>query len=206
MSTAERIDRSVVPVSGSDKAGTSAYEFSFPSLDSTIESYESSDVLKSYVSTYAKNSFSWEKSGEKDSFESENDKRIGSLIYDLATERPVTKRGKLIQNRFVPLQEWEGCVLEVFEDYFVARLFDVTDPSNPKEETDFYIEDLQEDDKILLREGAIFRWVIGYHYELGGTKRRSSQIVFRRLPVWRKPDIESAEMEAEKIQRKLGWL
>ncbi|MBF0320870.1 MAG: hypothetical protein HQL01_13810 [Nitrospirae bacterium] len=100
--------------------------------------------------------------------------------------------------RTVSLQKWEGYVLEIFEDTFIARLIDLTNES-PDEEAEFYIDDLSGEDKELLQLGAVFYWNIGYHIASGGQRTRGSTIRFRRLPAWRKEDIKSATQKAERL-------
>ena len=88
------------------------------------------------------------------------------------------------------LQEWEGRVVAVREEEIVALLFDVT-AAEASSESERDIEDeeaviplseIDEADLKHLREGSIFRWVIGYGYTRSGRRRRISDIVFRDLP------------------------
>jgi len=105
-----------------------------------------------------------------------------------------------------PLQEWEGYVAEIGDDVFTARLLDVTARNKYEEEVaDFPIADLSDTDRELLKPGAIFRWVIGYQRQRGGTKRRVSQITFRRMPAWSKKDIVDANRKAEGIAKSINW-
>ncbi len=72
---------------------------------------------------------------------------------------------------------------------FAACLVDVTAGQRTEEEmADFPIADLSDDDRKLLAPGAVFRWVIGYQGSRGGTKRRVSQVSFRRMPTWSRRD------------------
>jgi hypothetical protein len=105
-----------------------------------------------------------------------------------------------------PLQEWEGYVTEIASDRFTARLTDVTAGRKFEEElADFPISDLSDDDRDLLKAGAIFRWVIGYQRSGGGTKRRVSQITFRRLPAWTRADLERAKKTASILAKEIVW-
>lgn len=94
------------------------------------------------------------------------------------------------------LQEWEGYVTKIRDSDFTARLVDLTDPTDELEEADFPVDELSRDDKKLLREGAIFRWLIGYQDTIAGTRTRFSKIVFRRLPAWSSKDIDEARKKA----------
>ena len=108
--------------------------------------------------------------------------------FNVNPTRILPKFRNVSRNRevsFPALQEWEGHVVEVLGSKFTARLIDIT--SNSKlleEEADFPVEDVSESDRDLLRPGAIFRWSIGYQRTRGGTRKRVSQVVFRRLPQW----------------------
>ncbi|MEE1951357.1 hypothetical protein V0R48_20490 [Pseudomonas alcaligenes] len=105
---------------------------------------------------------------------------------------------------FLPLQEWEGVVLDISEDGFYSRLVDL---SNPKiiEEGEFKQEDVSEDQLPLLRVGAIFRWSIGYERLPGGQRRKSSGIVFRRLPAWTSKEIAESKNKADQLLAELNW-
>jgi hypothetical protein len=105
-----------------------------------------------------------------------------------------------------PLQEWEGYVTEIREESFSARLVDRTaGKSIEAEAADFPIADLSEDDRKLLVVGGVFRWVIGYQRARGGSKRRVSQVTFRRMPSWSRLElIESAKL-AGRLVDAITW-
>lgn len=106
---------------------------------------------------------------------------------------------------FVALQEWEGYVIDVRDEDFVARLWDLTGGARREEEeaTIPFVE-IAERDRLTMRLGSIFRWSIGYEHTEGGTKRRVSQIVFRDLPVVTKADLDEASEWATETLRLLG--
>lgn len=106
----------------------------------------------------------------------------------------------------VAIQEWEGYVTGIGTETFTARLLDLTaGDKTEKEEIEFLISDIREDDFELLKEGAVFRWSIGYLVS-GGSKQRTSHIVFRRLPKWSKKDLEKIEQESKEIALKIKWI
>ena len=148
----------------------------------------------------------------------EDPDEIGTSIYvDTGSSTPMKERPVLDLPRFrrlpeyetgsfSPLQEWEGVVIDIGQDSFTARLIDLTAHSSEEgEEADFPLDDLTENDRRLLRRGAIFRWAIGYHRSKGGTKKRVSQIVFRRLPQWTERELSEAAKAAERISRSIRW-
>ena len=104
-----------------------------------------------------------------------------------------------------PLQEWEGYVVEIGDTDFTARLFDLTaKEGGEQEEAIIPFSEISDQDTERLREGSIFRWVIGYERTTTGTKRRVSQIVFRDLPVVTGSDVRHGEAWARGIRRALG--
>lgn len=103
------------------------------------------------------------------------------------------------------LQEWEGYVLEIGETDFVARLVDLTAGSEQEEEEAVIpLVELSDEDSAKMRQGSIFRWVIGYERTVAGTKRRVSQIVFRDLPAITRIDLRDGETWALETIRSLG--
>jgi hypothetical protein len=105
-----------------------------------------------------------------------------------------------------PLQEWEGYVTSIGEDTFTGHLVDVTARQRTEQEAaDFPISDLSDDDRKLLEVGAVFRWVIGYQRSSGGTKRRVSQVTFRRMPAWSRRDLIEANKVAVTLSKEIRW-
>jgi hypothetical protein len=91
---------------------------------------------------------------------------------------------------FVPLQKWEGFVIDVMEDTFTVRLSDLT-RNNAEEVAEIPKEEVSEEDRVLIKAGALFYWNIGYLDRPSG-RQRSSMIRFRRLPIWGKEELEKA--------------
>ena len=105
------------------------------------------------------------------------------------------------------LQEWEGRVVAVDDDNFVALLIDVTaaeasshfGPDIEDEEAVIPLSEIDDADRERLREGSIFRWVIGYGHDLTGSRKRISNIVFRDLPAITVHDRALGEEWADRI-------
>jgi hypothetical protein len=107
---------------------------------------------------------------------------------------------------FQKLQEWEGYVVGIGPEEFTARLIDLTrGSSQAEEEATFPVSDLTDDDRSMLREGAVFRWIIGYQREGKGPKQRVSQIVFRRVPAWTNRDFARADRYADELEDAIEW-
>lgn len=105
----------------------------------------------------------------------------------------------------VALQEWEGYVIEIGEDEFVSRLWDITaGAKREEEEATIPLEEISEEDRDKIRLGSIFRWVIGYQRSVAGNRRRVSEVVFRDLPVLTQADWDEAREWAIETRRLLG--
>ncbi len=109
----------------------------------------------------------------------------------------------LPRSRFVVLQSWEGYVLEVNKDSFVARLIDQSGRDDD-EEAEIYLEEVDPGDRGLVAPGAYFYWSIGYRDGRRG-RERVSVIRFRRLPAFTEQDRTRARAEARRAGRLLGW-
>ena len=88
---------------------------------------------------------------------------------------------------FAAIQEWEGFVTYISEDYFCADLYDLTTGATTAEDTaEFPIEDLDEIQLQSLKLGAIFRWAVGFTKKSTGRQSKTSVLYFRK--VTRKPE------------------
>ena len=103
---------------------------------------------------------------------------------------------------FHALQEWEGYVVEIGETDFVARLIDLTAGSEYEDaEATIPVAEISGRDAKRIREGSIFRWVIGYERSVTGTRKRVSRIVFCDLPAITEADLRDAEAWAAETAR-----
>lgn len=105
---------------------------------------------------------------------------------------------------FNSLLKREGTVISIMENYFTAKLVDLTHDA-VDELADFPFDEISDDDRNLVKEGAVFYWNIGYKLQPTGQKERSSIIRFRRLPAWTRKEIETAEKNADKLTSIFGW-
>ncbi|MDS4040444.1 MAG: hypothetical protein RKP20_04630 [Candidatus Competibacter sp.] len=108
------------------------------------------------------------------------------------------------QSKFTALQKWEGFVLEVSEENFTARLVDLKN-KGIEEEAEIYITEVTEEDRPLLKPGAIFYWSIGYLDHYSGQRFNTGMIRFRRLPGFSRQEIDLARKKAQEIRRLFGW-
>ena len=97
------------------------------------------------------------------------------------------------------LQEWEGRVVSIGDDAFVARLVDLTaGMAHESEEAAIPLQELSDRDAASIAIGGIFRWVIGYERSPEGARKRVSQIVFRDLPRMTEGDLHAGREWARK--------
>ena len=93
------------------------------------------------------------------------------------------------------LQEFEGTVLELTADSFVARLMDRANPGL-EEEAELPLAEVRFEERELVRPGAMFRWTLGDQQETEGRRARVSTIRFQRLPSWTCREVEEAKKAA----------
>jgi hypothetical protein len=108
-----------------------------------------------------------------------------------------------VKSRFIALQNWEGIVTELSQETFFARLVDSAGDKADLE-AEFAIEEVHHEDKKLVHPGAVFYWAIGYK-EDRGQRIRASLVRFRRLPAWRKHELEAAERDAKGFEDLFEW-
>lgn len=131
--------------------------------------------------------------------------RVPQLV-ESPTFAPVVPRERPIKSpdRFVALEKWEGCVVEVGKDSFTALLTDLRGAVADQEAEFPILDEVSPEDIDLVQPGAVFYWTIGYHSKPGGTRSHSSEIRFRRLPSWSEAEIADAKRIAAGWKKALG--
>lgn len=104
------------------------------------------------------------------------------------------------------LQRWDGYVVKICEDTFVARLTDLTNKGQAdSDEAEIPLDELDDEDRAAIAPGKIFSWTIGYRRTAAGQKLRVSRIKFRQLPQWTARQIEKGRAEAQRVSKKISW-
>lgn len=104
---------------------------------------------------------------------------------------------------YVTIQEWEGYVNEVDGDIVRASLSDITAGARDVTElAEIPIDEFSSEDRGRLFRGAVFRWALGLQRR-GSTQTRSSQIVVRHLPAWKRSELVEADVLGRKLSAKL---
>lgn len=118
---------------------------------------------------------------------------IDSNLFRIRELLPVPTIADDFPRSFQLIQKWEGKVIAVMEDSFVAEVADKTTLSNDEEEMEIDIREVPSDDLHLLRPGSFFYWAIGYEDGRGVPRQRVSRIRFQRLPGLTIRDIDRAK-------------
>lgn len=105
------------------------------------------------------------------------------------------------REHFKTIQKWEGLVIEVRKDTFLAKLVKILG-EGLDQEAEIYIEEVEQEDHNLIKPGAMFYWTIGYLDRPSG-RLRASIIRFRRLSLWSKLELESAEAKMKELKELL---
>jgi hypothetical protein len=132
--------------------------------------------------------------------------RRGHLTVDLtratSTEPTVPARSEAT---FSTLERWEGHVVEVTDDGFVAHLTKGSRQLGPDEQAEFDREEVSPDDLELLRPGAVFYWTTGYETAAHGQRQIVSRLRFQRLPPPTDEELEVAWAAAARRIAQRGW-
>lgn len=131
---------------------------------------------------------------------------IESSLLNEAQEAPVVflAKHKSSKDNYKLLQQWEGVVQEIDDEYFVCQLRDLSG-DEPDETAEIFLEEVSDNDRSLITAGAFFYWNIGYYENKSGQRTRSSMIRFRRLPAWTNKELNASKKVAAAISEKLNW-
>lgn len=95
------------------------------------------------------------------------------------------------------IAEWHGQVVAIESDYFVAELKGTIGANvvGSLEEAMIPRDEIRPEDRELLGEGAFFRLCVNWEF-FNGSKRRVTDLVFRRMPAYRRDELEEARKTA----------
>ena len=101
--------------------------------------------------------------------------------------------------RTAPIQIWEGEVLSVDQDAGTMRVLLSAKIGNvPDHTAEINLEWVVEQDKDLVRPGAVFYWTL-YKETKRGSINNGQELRFRRLPTWSKNQIERVHRDAKQL-------
>jgi hypothetical protein len=112
--------------------------------------------------------------------------------------------GKPLLEYTFPLGKWQGQVLESLDDRFKAVLHDFNS-SKVIDVAEFSFADISDDDRPLVRPGAVFYWYLLYHNTKTGRRERQSQIWFRRSGRMSQESYSETVEKVDEVWRTFGW-
>ena len=125
-------------------------------------------------------------------FEFNTDRLAGRLVPPKAAPRAA--------DLGVTIQDWEGCVVEIGDESFSARLLDRTRQIDVDTElAEIPLSEVDSGDRELVQLGGIFYLTIRRRILDTGRHGTESRIVFRRLPAWHASTLKKAKAEAETL-------
>ena len=104
------------------------------------------------------------------------------------------------RTHFNALVKWEGHVVSIGDDSFLARLTPLLGPGRVHQ-AEILLEEIAPEDRFLVQPGAVFYWSIGYLEQPSG-RTRQSVIRFRRLPAWTPTELQAARARSSELR----WL
>lgn len=107
------------------------------------------------------------------------------------------------QRESLSLQKWEGVVMSVSSQSFIARLYDLM-ADKPEEEAEFLIDKVLVDDRGLIKPGAFFYWSIGYFTCQTSPQEAFSIVKFRRMPGWSNQELRTIDQSAKALRAELS--
>lgn len=122
--------------------------------------------------------------------------------FDLSSINQHYNHFRDTQNYSRKTQRWQGYILELNSDRFVAKLEDLTKPGGTYEILEFDLSDVSPDDLPLVQIGSIFYWSIGSVMTNGQLKRQSI-LRFKRVALWSELDYDSATDLFDKFKENL---
>ena len=104
----------------------------------------------------------------------------------------------------ISLREWEGYVVEITNDSFIAKLVNVKNKSElAKESGKFKISMLSTDDQNELQLGSRIRWTIDLEISRSGSRQNVSKVELLDTPEITEEVIENAYKKAAEMAKRI---
>jgi hypothetical protein len=131
----------------------------------------------SMIGTNSKRNDSDESGSERPSFLGDLDEDLSNVIRFAAPY----KRAERPEVSIVAVQEWEGYVDSIQDDYFTSVMYDVlSEKVRPDEIMEIPLSLVDPRDQDFLKLGSIFRLAIGRERRRGGPLQNKTLLYFRR--------------------------
>jgi len=116
----------------------------------------------------------------------------------------LTQRSTTAKEYYKKTQRWLGTIIATHEEFFTAKLEDLTSPGT-YEIASFDVEDVSLGDRELIAVGKVFYWSVGYYVAKDGQIKKESLIRFQRLPQWVDADIDEVTDKARSLHDSINW-
>ena len=139
---------------------------------------------------------------DSDSLKTFGDFKVFGKSKDILFRNINYKIRNSLNTKFKVLQKWEGIVESFDGEVLQVKLVDLTN-GGTDEEAELYVEDINQDDISLIKEGAMFYWNIGYETQKDGQIKKSSFVKFKRLPKINPNEFDIIHDRAKEIEAKI---
>lgn len=160
-------------------------------LTKALSKSKNFDNLKNIIERYSRTNLYISSTENKEVCKDLDEPRIEFVLppvndfYDIYNSKRFSKK----------IQNWKGIVLEITDNSFIAKLFDLTN-GGTYEIGEFELNEVSPNDQPLLFLGSIFYWSVGHYMENGQIVKRSD-IRFQRLITLDMDDIDNVQSEIE---------
>lgn len=104
-----------------------------------------------------------------------------------------------VDNWAAPIQTFEGRVINVVKDQYMDVILMDKTGGMPDHEASIELQWVSDQDKDLVKRGAIFYLSLYKQRSQSGSIRNSEEIRFRRLPSWSQNSIDKIKIRAEEL-------
>lgn len=101
--------------------------------------------------------------------------------------------------QYQPVVSYEGTVIELTKEGFFGQLRRVDNNDGSREQSEFTLNEVSDEDRALLAPGAVFYWTVGYQTTQSGQRKIESEVRFRRLPAWSNSDFDELDRRASAL-------
>jgi hypothetical protein len=174
-------------------------------VDTTCPSYEVNLAEPTVFQAYRESTESYSASADALNLISNSVTAINYADSGQGTAGVYSFKKKLLPITNKLIAEWQGRVVSIHDDYFVADVNGLFGEGveGLSEEAIIPRMDVQEHDESQFRVGAFFRLCVNYQTLPNKRKVRTTTVSFRRLPAYSSSDLRAADDRARDIMQRL---
>lgn len=121
---------------------------------------------------------------------------------DIMPKKDFTFTATIPTSHSLILKKWHGYIEKIDGQEFTAILTDPLGTDSDIRAT-FSINEVSEGDRDLVVENALFDWVISRDRKSHGQIENKDFLIFKRLPMWKKSDLNTKSAKVDKLN---AWL